>query len=139
MLIAKSGVLNSSSNSLLSGGDFNPGTFVQTLNDNNGFTSGGALNWYSVTNIIPNFEFIGKTNLSGMSKSNKLETISSKLNAGYYCTVEVKGSTGQHWVAIDRVEGDTIYMYDPASTSNNMWTQYNWSNTSDMGCYNIKS
>ena len=133
MLIAKSGVLNSSSNSLLSGDDFNPGTFVQTLNNNSGFTSGGALNWYSVTNIIPNFEFIGKTSLSGMSKSNKLETISSKLNAGYYCTVEVKGSTGQHWVAIDRVEGDTIYMYDPASTSNNMWTQYNWSNTRGMG------
>lgn len=139
MLVAKSGVIGTSPDSPFSESDFNPGTFVQTLNDNNGFTSGGALNWYSVTNILPNFKFVGKTTLSGMGKSDKLDTISSQLEKGYYCTVEVKGSTGQHWVAVDRVEGNTIYMYDPASTATDMWNQYNWSNTSDMGCFSVGS
>ena len=139
MLVAKSGVISTSPDSPFSESDFNPGTFVQTLNDNNGFTSGGALNWYSVTNILPNFKFVGKTTLSGMGKSDKLDTISSQLEKGYYCTVEVKGSTGQHWVAVDRVEGNTIYMYDPASTATDMWNQYNWSNTSDMGCFSVGS
>lgn len=137
MLIAKSGILNSSSAGLALVSDFNPGTFVEALNENGGFTRGGALNWSSVTTVVPGFNFVGKTSLSGMSKATKLETISSQLNKGYYCTVEVKGNTGQHWVAVDRVDDNTIYMYDPASTATEMWAQYNWSNTSDMGCFSL--
>ena len=54
-----------------------------------------------------------------------------------YVVAEVKGNTGQHWVAIDYVDGDTIHMMDPGSTSTDMWTQYNWANTSTLGYYKV--
>ena len=137
ILIAKSGALNMLPAPLVSASEFNPGTFVQALNSHNGFTSTGAIYWQNVTTVVPAFKFVGKTTLAGMSKSSKVAAILSELNQGHYCTVEVKGNTGQHWVAVDRVEGQTVYMYDPASNSTDMWSQYNWSNTSDMACYSV--
>ena len=59
------------------------------------------------------------------------------LSAGYYVVAEVKGNTGQHWVAIDAVQGETIVMMDPGSSSTDMWGQYNWRNTSTLAWYKV--
>ena len=73
----------------------------------------------------------------GQSQSQKLETIRNLVNQGYYVVVEVKGNTGQHWVAVDGVDGNTILMMDPASQSTNMWSEYNWQNTSELAYFAV--
>ena len=130
MLIAKSGVPTNI-------GDFNPGTFVQYLNSNGGFATGGNFIWGSATGVAPGLKYQGKIGLSGMSQQNKLNSIKQALDSGAYMTCEVKGNTGQHWVAVDSVQGNSVIMLDPGSNSNNMWQQYNWANTSECAVYRV--
>ena len=126
MLIAKSGVATNVD------GEFNPGTFVKKMSSIGGFSSGGGINWYAISSVAPNFQMASGTGIYilGWSKQEKLNKIKELLNQGYYLTVEVKGNTGQHWVAIDSVSGDNIIMMDPGSQATNLWSQYNWTNTS---------
>lgn len=130
MLIAKSGVQTTVD------GEFNPGTFVQKLNANGGFV-GANLQWAKVSVAAPNFVYQGSVQISGLSKEEKLNKINNLLSSGYYVVAEVKGSTGQHWVAIDSVSGNTVNMMDPGSTSTDMWKQYNWKNTSRLSYFKV--
>lgn len=130
MLIAKSGV------AVNVDGDFNPGTFVQKLNQVGGF-QGANFVWGSVSNVAPNFQFVSKAYVSGQSQQQKLSTLQGLLDQGYYVVAEVKGNTGQHWVAIDGINGSTILMMDPASQSTSMWQQYDWVNTSQYAYFKV--
>ena len=133
MLIAKSGVpVDPSIN------PFNPGTFVTFLNKNGGFDGGGNFIWAAATKAAPTFIYKGQVGLSGMNQQQKLRRIQEIVsNPGVYAAVEVKGNTGQHWVAIDSVSGSTINMMDPSSDATDMWGQYNWSNTSQIVYYQV--
>ena len=101
--IARSGV------STTLGADFNPGTFAQALTRVGGFDSRGNISWSSVTNIAPSFNWTGTRAHGSISPS----TIDSLVKQGYYVILNVKN--GRHWVAVDRVEGNKIYMFDPGS------------------------
>ena len=130
--VARSGVQTNIDN-------FNPGTFVQALNKQNAFSGGGALNSYaSVQSIAPRFKYENVISLSGKNKQDKLNTIRNIVNQkGVYAVAEVKGNTGQHWVAIESVTGDVINMMDPGSEATNMWKEYNWANTSRIVYYRV--
>ncbi len=130
--VAKSGVQTNISN-------FNPGTFVEYLNGKEAFSSSGVLNSYdSVQYAAPDFKYQGYIDVTGMSREEKLNAIKNIVNqSGVYAVAEVKGDTGQHWVAIDSISGDTINMMDPGSTSTNMWDEYNWVNTSRVVYYKV--
>ena len=131
ILIAKSGVPTNISN-------FNPGTFVEYMNTHGGFDSGGNFQWAGATAAAPSFKYQGRIELSGMDRQQKLNTIKNIVNQkGVYAVAEVKGNTGQHWVAIDSVVGDKINMMDPGSKSTDMWVQYNWVNTSALVYYRV--
>ena len=54
-----------------------------------------------------------------------------------YAVAEVKSGNGQgqHWVAIESVNGDAINMLDPGSSSTNMWDTYGWEGTSRIVYY----
>lgn len=129
ILVAKSGVATNVN------GEFNPGTFVEYLNSNGGFDSGGNFYWNSVTKAAPSFTYQGQISVSGYTKAQKLNKIVELLNAGYYVVAEVKGNTGQHWVAIDTVQDSTVIMMDPGSSATDMWSQYNWANTSTLAYF----
>ncbi len=130
MLIAKSGVPTNISN-------FNPGTFVEFLNKNGGF-SGGNFNWIGATTVAPSFIYQNDISLKYISRDEKFNRIKDIVNQpGVYAVAEVKGDTGQHWVAIDSVSGNTIKMMDPGSTSTDMWSEYNWNNTSRIVYYKV--
>ena len=86
--------------------------------------------WNAIAKVAPNFTLVGNENILGKSKNEKLNKIKSLQDSGYYVVAEVKGNTGQHWVAVDSISGNTINMMDPGSTSTNMWQQYQWKNTS---------
>lgn len=130
MLIAKSGV------AVNVDGDFNPGTFVKKLNQVGGF-QGANFVWGSVSDVAPNFKFVSKVYVSGQSQQQKLSTLQGLLDQGYYVVAEVKGNTGQHWVAIDGINGSTVLMMDPASQSTSMWQEYNWANTSQYAYFKV--
>lgn len=133
ILIAKSGVaVDSSINPL------NPGTFVEFMNAHGGFAAGGNFVWAVATKAAPDFKYQGRESVAGMSKEEKLNKIKEIVNTpGAYAVAEVMGETGQHWVAIDNVNGDTIYMMDPGSEATEMWTEYQWNNTSMIGWYKV--
>lgn len=130
MLIAKSGV------AVNVDGEFNPGTFVQKLNQVGGF-QGANFVWGSVSSVAPNFQFVNKISVAGQSQQQKLSTLQNLLDQGYYVVAEVKGNTGQHWVAIDGIDGNNVLMMDPASQSTSMWQQYNWGNTSQYAYFKV--
>ena len=115
-------------------GEFNPGTFVEAMSNNGAFSSGGALNSYAaVEQVAPTFKYQDYVEVAGWSRQDKLSKIKELTSQnGVYVVAEVKGNTGQHWVAIDSVEGDTVKMFDPGSASTDMWSEYSWSNTSRL-------
>ena len=127
ILIEKSGV-----NTTIS--PFNPGTFVEALNKNGGFDSGGNLQYAAVNKAVPGFSYVGNVNLRGKSRSEKLATISQYFSQGYYITAEVKGATpgNQHWVAITGIDSVNVMMVDPASSQTIMWNAYEVSKTSQF-------
>ena len=52
--------------------------------------------------------------------------------------MEVKGgSGGEHWVAVDYVQGNDVYMMDPASTETLAWAKYPQSWTTQVHCYKV--
>lgn len=101
--IARSGV------STTLGTNFNPGTFAKALTKVGGFDARGNIYWSKVSEIAPNFIWTGTRVYGYVSPS----TINSLIGQGYYVILNVKG--GRHWVAVDRVEGNRIYMFDPGS------------------------
>ena len=132
MLVAKSGQPTTIT------GDFNPGTFVQALNRLGGFTGNGSLNWGTVTSIVPSFKYMGRVVVEGLSKEAKLSKLQELLsNKNNYVVAEVKGNTGQHWVAIDGISNGSVVMMDPGSPATDLWAQYDWRNTSQFNYYTI--
>lgn len=130
ILIAKSGVQTVIP-------DFNPGTFVEYLSQNGGFVSGGNFVWSAASLAAPTFKYQMSYNVSGYSRQQKLNAITEMINNGCYITAEVKGNTGQHWVAIDTVSGSSVIMMDPGSRATDMWDQYPWQNTSRLACFKV--
>ena len=116
---------------------FNPGTFVETLNKNGGFDERGNLYYGPISNVVPNFKYVGNVNLRGKSRNEKLALITQYVNAGYFVTEEVKGATpgNQHWVAVTGVNGNNVIMVDPASNQIDMWSAYEWSKSSQFNYF----
>ena len=116
---------------------FNPGTFVEALNKNGGFDERGNLYYGPISNVVPNFKYVGNVNLRGKSRSEKLALITQYVNAGYFVTEEVKGATpgNQHWVAVTGVNGNNVIMVDPASNQTDMWSAYEWSKSSQFNYF----
>lgn len=119
---------------------FNPGTFVEALNKNGGFDSGGNLQYAAVNKAVPGFSYVGNVNLRGKSRSEKLATISQYFGKGYYLTAEVKGATqgSQHWVAITGVDSVNVMMVDPASNQTILWNAYEVSKTTQFNYFQVK-
>ena len=101
--------------------EFNPGTFVKQLNKNNGFTSSGGFYWETLLKVAPNFVKASEVFVTG-SISERSAKIKSYADQGYYIVIRAK--TNQHWVALDYVNGDTVYINDPGSKAVNLWEKY---------------
>lgn len=117
---------------------FNPGTFVIALNNVYAF-DGANLMYTPISKVIPNFQYDGKVYLTGKTKSEKLYEIKKYSENGYYIAIEVLGATdtSQHWVALDRVNNNTILMIDPGSDSIDMWKTYDWNLTTQFVYFKV--
>lgn len=116
---------------------FNPGTFVESLNKNGGFDEKGNLQYAAINKVVPNFEFVGRVELKGKLQNEKYNIIKEYQDKGYYLAIEVKGNTGQHWVAVLNVD-NSITIADPGSDSTSLWSTYNWENTSQFVYFKVK-
>lgn len=116
---------------------FNPGTFVEALNNNGGFDEKGNLYYAPINKVVPNFRYVGNVNLRGKTRAEKLESIKQYLNLGFYLTIEVKGATpgNQHWVAILGVDGNNVNIVDPASDKTDLWSAYEWIKSSQFNYF----
>ena len=119
---------------------FNPGTFLEALNKNNGFDANGNLQYAAVTKAVPSFKYVGNVNLRGKSRDEKLSLIKQYMDSGYYITAEVKGATPghQHWVAVTNVDGSSVIMVDPGSEQTIMWNAYNYEKTSQFNYFKVE-
>lgn len=113
---------------------FNPGTFVIALNNAYAFDSNGNLSYAPISKVVPDFKYVGRVELKGKTKSEKLYEIRKYYEDGYYLVAEVKGATlnNQRWVAVDNVTNSTVVMLDPGSNETDMWREYDWNNTSQF-------
>lgn len=117
--------------------NFNPGTFVSTISQHNGFDSKNNFNWSenSWVSIAPNFKLVqSNISLSG-NRVSKANQIAEQIQKGYFPIVSVKNDG--HWVAIDYVDGDNVYVFDPASgnTTGQLWPYYTVEGTKHMSIY----
>lgn len=119
-------------------GEFNPGTFVEYINKINGF-DGGDFIWSSATKVAPKFIYQNNVSLKGMDKSQKYDTIKSIITQpDVYAVCEVYGDRGQHWVALEGVEGGNFKIMDPGSNTTVLWGKdYFWNDTSRIVYYKV--
>lgn len=113
---------------------FNPGVFVEELNKNNGFDDKGNLQYSAISKVAPNFKYMGIVDLKNRTRIEKLSLIKEYIDKDYYLAIEVKGATegNQHWVAITGVNDNNIFIVDPASDNNDLWSAYEWVRTSQF-------
>lgn len=103
--------------------DFDPGKFVTEYANMGGFDSTGNISWDNVYKIAPNFKHIGTIILSG-SKEEKANQLREEINKGNrYMIMSVKPDDN-HWVAVNYVDNDNIYIFDPGSESTSLWPKY---------------
>lgn len=101
---------------------FNPGALVTTLNNNGGFSSGGAFNWRGYTSIAPNWR-VGESREVGTSdRATLAETLSDELSTPIdgqfqkFIVLQIShDGSNQHWVAVDSVNGDQVTIIDPGA------------------------
>ena len=132
ILIEKSGIKTSINN-------FNPGTFVEELNKNGGFDSGGNLQYSAISKIVPEFKYAGNINLRGKTREEKTSLIKQYFNEGYFLTIEVKGATpgNQHWVAIINVNDNNVTIVDPGTNQTDLWSAYEYSKSSQFNYFKV--
>ena len=94
-------------------GEFDPGVLVTQLNATGGFSSGGALQWGPLRAALPAGMTMECDTRDGTCPAT-IEYISQSVSAGKYVVLRAK--VNQHWVAVDYVSGNDIYVYDPGVT-----------------------
>ena len=118
----------------------NPGTFVKTLNSNGGFTSGGAILWEKAAVVAPKFKYLERENISGNveTKANKLKEY---LNNKEYVIIGVHKSANDdisHWVALNKVVDNDVYMFDPGSSATKLFDKYPYTKNRDIAIRRYK-
>jgi uncharacterized protein YgiM (DUF1202 family) len=91
----------------------------------NGGFDGAALNWNVVSTVAPKFKYVNQVKISTKTKANIASEVKKKLDEGYYVTLEVGAK--QHWVAVEKVEGNKILVIDPAGrvqSHGDVWSAY---------------
>ncbi len=100
---------------------FNPAIFANAINGINGFTYEGAVaSWSTISAVIPDVSVQGVNYFQSSDQSGKADEIRSVMENGYYVICNV----GNHWVFVENVTGDDVYMIDPAKDEVLMFDTY---------------
>ena len=103
--------------------EFNPGTFAKYSGV--AFTAGGYYlggdPW--TKEMAPGFVRHANVNIAG-TKKQKIQKMAEYINQGYYPIIQVKYSSGTHFVAIVGTTDDDLIMADPATASTYVFATY---------------
>lgn len=95
--------------------EFNPGVLANAYTERKGFSYGGGIaSWGTLGQIIPSITFLRDSYLKGTTKSEIAAEIKAMMESGQHIIVN---ANGHHWVYIEGVVGDEVYMIDPADDS----------------------
>ena len=111
---------------------FDPGVFAKQLNDIGAFNQyGGLISWGSVNKVVKEIS-IASANLKfeASDQSGRAAELKNALDKGMYVICNVGG----HWVYIDGVVGDDVYMADPAKDEVLMFEAYK---NEGIQCYQL--
>ena len=108
------------------GDSFNPGTFMQAHKANGGF-SGNSFYW-NVTDVAPNFQLVNHN--IAVNNSNAASVVDSYIKQGYYVILNLHHPT-EHHVAVNYVDGNKIYMYDPGNFGDEVFSAFRGNLTID--------
>lgn len=101
--------------------EFNPGVLADAYRSRGAFSYGGGIaSWGTISQIIPSITFIKDAHFSSYDQSGIAAEIKSMMDSGMHVIVNVNW----HWVYIEGVIGDDIYMIDPASDTVLMYDKY---------------
>lgn len=118
----------------------NPGTFVEALNANGGFTSNGLIFWEKASIVAPKFKLSASENINGNAE-NKASKLQEYLNNNEYVVIGVHKSASDgitHWVALDKVIGNDVYIFDPGSKATKLFDQYPYTKNRDIAIRRYK-
>lgn len=116
--------------------NFSPLTLVNTFNSLNAFDRYGSIaSWASVTKAIPDVSFVMKYTFTSSTKSGKAAEMKALSDKGYYLVC----FTGGHWVFIDSIVGDTVYMMDPAKKDTVLFDSYSNANITQLRVFTGKN
>lgn len=104
---------------------FNPLVFLRFLQNNAGL-SHCNLEWNKASEYTPSFKFCGKINDNAFlakTESERIAVMKEKIDSGYVLIARVKPNSS-HFVAIDYIQGNTVYMMDPNSDSTVLYDKY---------------
>lgn len=105
--------------------NFDPGVFVNRMNKNGGYTSGGGMIWSVMHKVIPNMPSIKDVYFSGQSTAQRISTIKSYLDSGYAVIVKMdRWSGSSHYVLADYVSNGELYILDPGGANGNIKNKY---------------
>ena len=88
--------------------EFNPGVLADAYRNCGGFTYGGGIaSWGTISQLIPQIDFIADYHLDGYTREEVASELVPMLINGYHIIINVNG---HHWVYVERIEDDEIYM-----------------------------
>lgn len=101
--------------------DFNPGILANAYTNRGGFSYGGAIaSWGTLGQIIPQITFVKDSYFNSYTQSGIASEIKAMMDQGLHVIVNVNW----HWVYIEGVVGNDIYMIDPASDTVLLYDEY---------------
>jgi uncharacterized protein YgiM (DUF1202 family) len=95
---------------------FDPGVFVNGLSSLNAFSSDGSITWSKVSSYTPYLSYASYSNSGYSSQTAVINAMKNYLNSGYYVLIRVNNSGSTHFVTLDYMTDDAIYMMDPGKT-----------------------
>jgi len=121
--------------------DFNPGIFANELTKRGGFDNVGNLQWLPLKNTLTDlsngkFEAVNLDYALYGTKQNKIDTLQQFINSGYLLVVGVNWEG--HWVAVNKIENNEVYIFDPAGANYQTITEgYSWEGVKKVQTYRI--
>ena len=102
--------------------EFDPGVLADAYTERDAFTKGGGIkSWGTISQIIPKMTFVRDDHLKSKTQHDIAQEIRSLMAGGLYIILNVNG---HHWVYIEGIHGDDIYMMDPGSNERLVYDYY---------------
>lgn len=105
---------------------FDPGVLAKAYTRVNGFSSGGAISsWGTIHQLVPKVEWGWDKYFSNTSKAAVSAEIKNLMSQGWHIIARVAAPYGgYHWVYIQGVTDETIYICDPAKDERDLYKAY---------------